>query len=169
MKRLVSSGYRDNLVYRPASEDVLDAEASVEINWLGGPFGYPYVVTRVQSSTVAIGDYFDGYLLYVNDFEREAVLARHEGFYQSDLARLNLTESLNTTDRFRLRLSATGTAPVVVSAFVERWTGSTWTIIGQVVVNDNSGARIATPGSVGFGGDAEAGYTFDNFARNPAP
>ena len=48
VKQPVGTGYRDNVVYRPASEDLLDVEASVEFRLTGAGTGYPQVYTRIQ-------------------------------------------------------------------------------------------------------------------------
>ena len=170
--------YRNNIVYRPASEDVLDVEASIEFRLLSLPAGYPQLMTRIQSATAANNANLDAYLLYVNDSTSQAVLSRQTGSnWDTPLATLSLSPSLNTTDRYRLRMSAMGTSPVQLAAFVERLNGSTWQIIGQANVNDGNAQRIATAGSVGFGGYIETNYRYDNFSRvnltgggtNPAP
>jgi hypothetical protein len=54
-------------------------------------------------------------------------------------------------------------SPVRLTAFVERLNGSVWEIIGQAAYNDTSSERISTAGAVGFGGDVEDAYVFDNF------
>ncbi len=175
----VGTGYRDNIVYRPSNEDVLNAEASVEISFTSLPPGYPQVLVRVQSATAATSDVFDSYILYLSDSTTEAVLGRQNGnTFVTTLAVLALTQQVNATDRFRMRLSATGTSPVVVSGYVERLSGGVWQVIGQAVVSDSSAQRISTAGSVGFGGYVESSYRLDNFVRvnlgatgtsNPAP
>jgi len=141
-------------------------EASVELRLFGLPPGYPQVFVRVQSDTVATLDTLDGYILFVNDSATQAILARQSGTsYITPLATLNLAPGLNATDTFRLRLSAVGTNPVVLNAYVERLNGSTWEAIGTAAYNDTSGARIDSTGSVGFGGYVEANYAYDNFTR----
>jgi hypothetical protein len=177
-KQTVGTGYRDNLVYRPASEDVLNVEAAVEAQFTGAP-GYAQIAVRVQSATVATADAFDGYLLYINNSNTQAILGRQNGTaFVTTLATLDLTTTLNTTDRFRLRLAARGTNPVQLDAFVERLNGVIWQEIGQASVNDAAANRIATAGSVAFSGYTENTYVFDNFTRvdlgatgttNPAP
>lgn len=177
-KQTVGTGYRDNLVYRPAGEDVLNVEAAVEIQFTGAP-GYAQLAVRVQSATVANADTFDGYVLYVNNSNTQAILGRQNGTaFLTTLATLNLGTALNTTDRFRLRLAARGTNPVLLDAYVERLNGVIWEEIGQGSASDAAANRFATAGSVGFGGYTEATYAFDNFARvdlgaagtaNPAP
>ena len=177
-KQTVGTGYRDNLAYRPAGEDVLNVEAAVEVQFTGAP-GYAQLAVRVQSATVANADTLDGYLLYINNSNSQAIIGRQNGTaFITTLATLNLGTALNTTDRFRLRLAARGTNPVLLDAFVERLNGAIWEQIGQGSASDAAANRFATAGSVGFGGYTEATYAFDNFARidlgatgttNPAP
>lgn len=170
--------YRNNIVYRPAAEDLLDAEAAIELRFLSLPTGYPQVLVRAQSATIANAAQLDAYLLYINDSSTQAVLARQRGgSYDTPLVTFGLTSALNTTDRYRLRLRAEGTNPVQLAAFVERFVSGNWQVIGQATFSDAATARISTAGSVGFGGYVETNYRYDNFARvslgsatpNPSP
>src|SRR5690606_12097795 len=52
----VASGggdYRNNVVYRPANENLLDVEAAAELTFSSLAVGYPQVLVRIQTSTVA--------------------------------------------------------------------------------------------------------------------
>ena len=178
VKQTVGTGYRDNLVYRPAGENVLDVEAAVEINLTGAP-GYAQLAVRVQTNTVANADTLDAYLLYINNSNTQAILGRNNGTaFVTTLATMNLNQALNTTDRYRLRLAARGTNPVQLDAFVERLNGGIWETIGNASASDAAANRFATAGSVGVSGYTENTYSFDNFTRvdlgatgttNPAP
>lgn len=175
-KFAVSSSYRNNLVYRPASEELLDSEVAVEFRLTSGSPGYPQLFTRVQSATAAESDRIDGYMLYVNDDVNEAVLGRQDGYsFVTTLATMTMSPGLNTSDRYRMRIRATGTNPVQVDAFVDRWNGAGWDVIGQASASDSSGARISTPGVGGFSGYVESSYAYDNFSvtnlggGNPLP
>ena len=170
--------YRDNLVYRPAAEDVLDVEAAVEVRFATVPPGYPQIFVRGQSATIAGASTLDAYLLYINNSNTQAVIARQRGTnYDEPLATFALSLSLNTTDRYRLRLQASGSNPVQLSAFVERQNGTAWQIIGQTTTSDSAANRIGTAGTVGIGGYTELSPRFDNFTRtalggtanNPVP
>ena len=167
IKQAVATGYRDNLVYRPATEDVLDVEASLEFTLLSNPPGYPQVLVRVQSATAATPNLLDGYMIYLPDSGTTAVVGRQNGSaFVTTLAQFNLTSAINTADRYRMRLRATGTNPVNLDAFVERFVANgVWETIGQAQAADGSAARIATAGSVGFSGFIENSYRYDNFAR----
>ncbi|MGH3371851.1 MAG: LamG-like jellyroll fold domain-containing protein, partial [Nocardioidaceae bacterium] len=177
-KAATGTGYADNLVYRPASENMLDREASVEVRFGSLPPGYAQVFVRGQTETIATPGTFSGYLLFTDNDPGRAFLSRIENGAFVSLAQITIVPGLNTTDTFRLRLRATGTDPVMLGAFVERFTGTEWTVIGQATVNDSAPTRFATAGTVGFTGYIEGGvYTFDNFTRtdlaggagNPTP
>jgi len=125
----------------PATENLLDVEASVELQLTATPIGYPELVVRLQTDTANIAGNFTGYLLYIDSNANIAVLNRHgQGGYGTGLATLNLTPALVVGDTYRLRLRAVGTG-------------------------DNDPASIITAGSVGFSGDADTNYIFDNFTR----
>jgi hypothetical protein len=168
VSKLLTPGgdYRDNIVYRPSAEDLLNAESSLEFRVLNANIGYPAILVRVQANTVNFAQRFDGYILYMNSSANQAIIARQAGTgYDTPLAPLSLSEPLNLVDTYRMRLSATGTNPVQLRAYVERWNGSSWQVLAQATVNDSAAQRIASPGAVGFGGDIENSYTFDNFRR----
>jgi IPT/TIG domain len=177
VKQAVGLAYRDNIVYRPAAEDLRDVEAAAEFRLSAASPGYPQIFTRVQSGSVALSNRLDGYILYVNNSPTQAILGRQNGDnFVTALATLNLSPGLNTTDTYRLRLRATGTAPVQLAAFIERQNGANWVTVGQATASDNNAAAITSPGSVGFGGYVEASYSYDNFSTtdlgngsNPVP
>jgi hypothetical protein len=163
-KAATGTGYADNLVYRPATEAMLDGEASVEVRFNQLPPGYAQVFVRAQTQTIANAGALDGYLLYVDDDPSRAFLSRIQSGGFTTLMQITINPGLNTTDTFRLRLRATGTNPVVLAAFVERFTGTDWAVIGQATVNDSAATRFATAGTMGFSGHVEGGaYTYDNF------
>jgi Concanavalin A-like lectin/glucanases superfamily len=165
-KAPTGSGYADNLVYRPAGEDVLDVEVSVEVRFASMPPGYAQVFVRGQTQTIAGAGVFNGYLLFTDNDPGRAFLSRIENGTFVSLAQLVISPGLNTTDTFRLRLRSTGTTPVALEAYVERFTGSGWTVIGQATVTDTAPSRFTTAGTVGFTGYVEGGvYTYDNFTR----
>lgn len=165
-KVAAGNGYLDNLVYRPASEDVLDVEASIELRLLASNPGYPNINVRIQSSTAAFVSFLNSYILYVDGSSAGAVLGRQTGSgFVTTLADIPIAPAMNQTDTYRLRLRAVGTSPVQLSAFIERLSGSTWQIIGQASVSDSAPDRIMSPGSVGFSGYLETSYRFDNFVR----
>jgi hypothetical protein len=168
-KQAVSTNYTNNLVYRPAAEDVLNVEASTVFRITTGSPGYPQVMTRLQSATAGATSSFNGYVLFVDDNNARAYVGRQDGTSLPTIAAVDISPALNTTDTFRMRLSTTGTTTVQIQAYVERLTGSGWQIIGQATATDSSAQRISTAGSVGFGGYVEASYVFDSFTRTNLP
>jgi hypothetical protein len=167
-KAATSTGYADNLVYRPTTEALLDGEASVEVRFQSLPPGYPQLFVRAQPATIANAGAYDGYLLFIDNATNRALLDRIENGAFFVLAQITLASPLNTTDTFRLRLRATGTQPVRLEAYVERRNGTNWDVIGQATVDDNAPSRLTTPGTVGFSAHVEGNlYTYDNFTRLP--
>src|SRR2546423_4531996 len=163
-KAATATGFADNVLYRPAGENMLDGEASVEVRFNSLPPGYAQVFVRGQTGTIANAGVFDGYLLYTDNDPGRALLDRIENGAFRPLTQITIAPALNTTDTFRLRLRATGTNPVALAAFVERFTGTGWAVIGQATINDTAPTRLATAGTVGFTGYLEGGiYTYDNF------
>jgi len=164
IKAATTTGFADNLVSRPANENMLDGEASVQVRFNSLPPGYAQVFVRGQTATIANPGVFDGYLLFTDNDPGRAYLDRIENGGFVPLAQITINPGLNTTDTFRLRLRATGTNPVALAAMVERFTGTDWVVIGQATINDTAPTRVATAGTVGFTGYVEGGiYTFDNF------
>ena len=168
-KAATATGFADNLVYRPAIENLLHVEASVEVRFDSLPPGYAQVFVRGQTDTIANAGVFSGYLLFTNNDPGRAALSRVVNGAFVPLADITIDPALNTTDTFRLRLRATGTDPVELAAFVERFTGTSWTVVGQTTVDDGAPTRLSRPGTVGFTGYVEGGvYTYDNFTRTIA-
>jgi hypothetical protein len=166
VKDVTASGYRDNLVYRPSSESVLNTEASIELTASSAAIGYPIVLTRLQSSSASTPGSFYGYLLSITNTSGRALISRQNGGgWDAVLSSFALTQAIQANVTYRLRLRATGANPVQLSAWVERYTGSSWQVIGQSTYADSSSARVATAGVVGFAGDTENSYAFDNFRR----
>ena len=166
-KQAVGASYRDNIVFRPANENLLNVESSIEFELNSIPAGYVQIVSRVQTDTALDSDAFDGYILYVNFDGNEAILGRQAASnFVVPLASIAILPVLNDTDTFRLRLSVSGTNPVNLTGLIERFSGVGWDIVGQATVVDDSANRITTAGSVGFGGSSnEDQYIYDNFAR----
>ena len=160
----VSTGYRDNIAFRPISEQSLDMEVSTELTFGQSASGYAQLFARVQSASVLVPGYLDAYIMYVNNSPNQLILGRQTGSsFVTALDVINLTESFVPGETYRLQLSATGTNPVVVTATVERLTSGGSVTIGQGSANDTSASRIASPGASGLGGYIESGYSYDNF------
>jgi hypothetical protein len=160
-----TTDFRDNLLYRPATEDARDVETSIEFRLQQLPVGYPALIARAQSSTINLRSRWDGYLVYINNSQTQAVLARQTGTgWDTPLMTFSLNRSLNLTDTYRLRLRVTGTDPVRLNAYVERWSGA-WETLGQAQYSDSSSSRITAAGSVGISADAGDRLVLDNFSR----
>ena len=167
-KQASGGSYLDTAVYRPAGEDTLDEEVTVELQLLSTSPGYPQIFSRLQSSTAGIGGTLDGYILYIDNRTDRAILGRQTGSaFVTPLATITMAPALNTVDTYRMRLRSTGTLPVQLDASIERFNGSGWDVIGSASTSDSAAAVIAAAGSAGFGGYQEASYRYDNFSRTP--
>jgi len=159
LKSTSSSSGGDALVYRPASENLADAEVSIEMRVTGSAIGYPQVFTRLQTSNRS------RYMLYVDASMSRAILARQTSTTVTTLSTVTISPALNTTDLYRLRLRTTGSNPVAVAAYVERLNSGSWQVIGQSNYSDSTSSRLTSAGSTGFAGYTENTYWFDNFTR----
>ena len=163
-KQSVGSGYRENIAYRPASEAMQNGETSIEFEVTSAQPGYPQIFTRVQPSTVGLFEVVDGYILYLDNSLDFAVLGRNNGAnFVTSLSTITFTEAIQVGERYRMRLSATGTNSVTVQASFERLTANGVVSIGSTSAVDASGQRITNPGVAGIGGYVEATYQYDNF------
>lgn len=161
--------YRDNMVYRPASEDVRDVEVSIRVRFTAIPPGFAQVFVRADSATIAAPDSYDGYLLYIEgDVTGEAVLGRQRGsVFVTTLSKFSLSPPLDAGSTFRLTLRATGAQPVALRARVERLERGAWTAIGETAIEDFDASQITAAGTVGFSGHELATYAYDDFQRTP--
>lgn len=159
-------GYRDNIVYRSASDDSLDLRISMELLFSQDSPGYPQLHLRVQRDAVASLDTLDSYVLFIDNDNTRAILGRQRGTNFADpLTTLTIAPPLNTTDRFRLSLQALGSETVFLKAVIERFDTDAWVIIGEGQALDSSEVRIASPGSYGFSGFLGDAYRIDNFQK----
>ncbi|HVJ93448.1 MAG TPA: hypothetical protein VM580_26785 [Labilithrix sp.] len=155
--------YTEPIVYRPAEEDVLDVEVSVDIQ-VAGSIGYPHVVARLQSETGHLPGEFTAYYAYFDDSSPETFsLTRHNGPDEIYLAGGYMVTPLIVGEWYRLTLRVRGTNPVLLTATTTQVT--TGAEIGRIEWVDDDPARITTAGSVGFGAAYEAGTQCDNFTR----
>jgi hypothetical protein len=167
-KNVVTVGYRSNVVYRPANEQIRDVEAAIEFRLsTTSNLGYPQLWARAQTSTVGTVDMLDAYGLYFAGSTRDVRLVRNSGSNDAttfELGNVIASPPLNTTDTFRLRMRVTGTAPVHIDAYVEVRASFAWSTIAQLSVNDTNQNAITNAGVVAFSGhDTETAFTYDNF------
>ena len=168
--RNVNTSYRDNVVYRPATEDVLDVTVSLEFR-VTQPPGYPQVMARIQQSTVSTPNGLDCYLFFIANAPNSAMIARQRGTaYLTTLATIPLSPPVDTSHDYRLRMTVTGTGSVNITGEVEVYDTDKkmWMMIGNQPITDTSVERIDTAGSVGFStSNGEQLYSYDNFTRTP--
>lgn len=167
VKLATTTSYRDNMVYRPSSEDARDVEASIEVH-VGTPVQFPQIFVRAQRATISDSGSYDGYLLYLQDSTTKAILGRQRGSaFVVTLATLDLAPALDPAVRHRLRLSAQGTSPVELEAYVERLEGGAWKPNGRATFSDAAPERIAEAGAVGFAANEAATPVYDDFRWRP--
>lgn len=159
----VGDGYLNNLVYRPSSEELRDVEASFELSFVNSSSGGPQLLMRGQPSTIGTSNQYDAYVLWFPGPATEAQLDRHRVTASLPLVNISLAPAVTTGELYRLRLRAQGANPVQLDAFVERWDGSGWAVIGSGSHSDGDAERIDLPGTVGFAGNHTTSYLIDNF------
>ena len=166
-----SFDYPDDLVYRPAAENVRDSEISAELVFSSAMIGYPQIHSRIQANTVAVAGTVDSYLFYVSDSPSTATVSRTRGQENlNDFASATLSPPLVGGERYRLTLRVSGAKPVFLLGVVEHFTSGNWATIGQVTAQDSDPSQeLDDAGSVGFSGsnDDDASYSYDNFMRTP--
>lgn len=160
------TGYRHHLVYRPATESVLDVEISLDVRVTSLPTFTPQLFVRGDPASIADLDAYTGYLLYGT--ADRFVLGRQEGnLFVITLSELFLMEALAVGPTYRMTLRAVGTSPVTLTARIDRMSPNGAVMLGQTVVMDTAATRITVPGSVGFSGDSGTPYIYDRFRRTP--
>lgn len=157
----------DEGLYRPFSEALLDVEVSVAFKLSALPPGSVQVHARVPQSAIATAGQSDGYSIYVPNSSTEARLFRLRGATPTDLKSLTLSEALNTTDSYRLRLRVTGTNPVALEGWVERSTNPGFVVIGHGTTSDSDATRFDQAGTVNLALDTNANASYDDFTRTP--
>lgn len=167
IKAATTTSYRDNMVFRPQSEDTRDVEISIELR-TGTPIEFPQIFVRAQRLTLGVPDTYDGYLFYVPNDVSKMILGRQRGnTFVVMLAELAVSPAFDPLVTHRLRLSARGASPVVLDAYVERAVNGGWEISGEAHVNDADALRIEAAGAFGFGANEDATPVYDNFRWRP--
>lgn len=152
--------YRDLMVRRPASENALDVEISVNVTH-NRDNGDPALYARMQPASGTLGSLVAYSFYAIRDF---VGLDRDEGSRDqyTELASQTLAEPLTAPYAYSLSLKVTGTNPVVIVATMKDANGN---VKATLNYTDSSAARITQPGGVAFGsGDAD-GARFDDFER----
>ncbi len=159
--------YRDEVAYRPPSENVTDVTASIEVNYGPNSGAWPQLHVRIQTSTVVLQSTLDDYLLFpASGGTANMIIARNRGGANYfTLTTFPLSSQLTSGQTYRFTLSAMGGSPVNLLGRVEQFTGNGWVSIGTSQIQDGDVNQIVTAGSVGFseGDDYVGNYTYDNF------
>jgi hypothetical protein len=151
--------FRDNLVYRPLDESLLDVEVSTVLNfYTDEPFGYPQLHMRVQAGDVATGGSLTSYAVFVDSADPLApqlTVNRIDGpgFGPSQSEPIVPAPIDNAT--YRLRGRVTGTDPVVVEGWFEVWIAPEWQVVTTATFDDATAQRLTDPGTVGMSGHLE--------------
>jgi hypothetical protein len=150
--------FQSDYLYRPASPDALDIEASIEFTLRSLPPELPQVhvrVTREKSHCYAVGvpandSFFWGRCAPQGDFDQ--------------MGAQDLSEELAVGKTYRLSIAATGTNPVHLVMKVERaGAGGTFTPIGVAEADDATPKRVAETGMFGISANGDPNYTYDDF------
>lgn len=168
VKNAPGGSYKDNLVYRPGAEALLDVEVSAELEFTTAVIERPQLLVRIQMATILTPDGYDGYKVWIPASATQALLARQVGTGGSTtLATITVSPGFVQGERYRIRLRAVGTTPVQLDAYVELYNGMSWVGIGTASYADSDPARVTTPGVAAFSGATDTGYFFDNYGYDP--
>lgn len=157
-------GWTINHVYRPTSEDVNDLEVSIEFVTIDvtNP-DWPQIFVRGDADA-------SGYYVWVENGPSGS------GGVNIDLARCGRLDGgawtaldqkpvpvASVGERYRLRLSAHGFAPVALAAEYERWSGTAWQTLVSLSAQD-SAPNAMSSGHWGFSGHVLPAFVYDNFS-----
>jgi hypothetical protein len=145
--------FLENMLYRPASEDRLDAEGAVEFRRLPNipdlnNANFPQLHVRVQRATLPLFFTLDSYLLFIDELSTvgpRAMLAISRSpvqgqRYECYIAPLPLPGPLVEGGRYRFRLQVTGAGPVYLLGLVEQYSSSgTWTLLASRLIVHEAG------------------------------
>lgn len=168
VKVATTTSYRDNMVFRPQTDDTRDVEISIELR-TASPIEFPQVFVRAQRLTVGAPGTYDGYLLYVPNDATKMILGRQRGnAFVVTLAEFTVSPAFDPLATHRIRLSARGTSPVLLDAYAERRApNGSWEISGEVHFQDADALRIEAAGTFGFAANEQATPVYDNFRWRP--
>jgi hypothetical protein len=161
--------FRDNLVYRPLAESMLDVEVSMVLNfYTDEPFGYPQLHMRVQPGDVAEGGSLTSYAVFVDSAEPLApqlTVNRIDGPGFGPAESVPIVPPPVDNAMYRLRGRVTGTDPVVIEGWFEVWIAPAWEVVTTATFDDASAGRLTEPGTVGMSGHLELQhFQLDEFA-----
>lgn len=147
VKAKTTKNYRDNIVYRPASEDRAEVEVSATFT-VDDSFAFPQVFVRAQRATITTTDGYDAYIFFVADVT-SATLARQRGATDEVfLTSVKWSSAVANGDRLKLTLKVSGQA--LLEAKVQRLEDGGVTALGSGSFADGDPARIEGTGATGF-------------------
>ena len=159
-----ASAWTTNHVYRPPSEDVNDLEVSLEFvaTDVSSP-DWPQIFVRGDTGASAYYvwvEYGPSATTMVNvDLAREDRMVT--GWVALDQGQV---PTANVGDRYRLRLSAKGVAPVVLAGAYEKWNGTAWQTLVSLSAQDTDAVLAIQSGHWGFSGNQLPTCTYDNYS-----
>ncbi len=154
-----TSGYPDNLVYRPQDE-WLDAEVTLELTWLNieGDLGSPQCGLRIQAKDIDTPGSVTGYLLFIHGTTGNLTITRQiAGSFSADYVQ-PMTAPVEEGPLYRLRFDVSGSDPVVLDGYLEQFVDDAWGPHSEVHAMDDGAERIAGPGTLMVGGHIETGH-----------
>ena len=151
----------DDFAYRPPADEMLDMEVSVGVRLTLASVGYPTLVARAPASMINNNGYL-GYILFFPDSHNSMAIQRQEGGSSVTIGSMGLSESVNTTDHYRMRMRVVGTDPVAIDTWLEKHTGASWVVLGSSQDTDSDSNRITTSGTFGMAAD-QLSQIYDNF------
>jgi len=158
--------YRDNLVYRPATEDRRDVEVAIEFT--SGGAGSPQLFVRADRTTITTTDAYLGYVVYVATPGLLVLLRQVGSAFGTVMSSASISPPVEPSKRHRLRVSARGSIRVILDTVVERFDGGTWQTASTLHHEDDRPERFADAGALGFAASiSTAGPVYDNFSWRP--
>ena len=163
----MTTNFSDDIVYRPADEDVADVDLSVEVVFQGTPGGYPQLHVRAQRATITQAGFLDSYICYIEAADTLAISRTYDFTNLEDFPTGTIAPPVVTGDRYRLHCSVRGTNPPVIDASLEHFSGGTWTTVAQTQAQDADAGVMSGAGTVGFSASStdSSQYVYDNFIR----
>jgi hypothetical protein len=170
-KRTTTQAYAANLILRPASENQLNVETSVEF-LTGSGDCTPQLYARAQLTP---GGGVNAYFIYSDPpgpaaIARTVAIARHDGSSYVDLSTQTTTSGFAADKSYRYTLAAQNEAGGVrIRAAVAEQVGPGWSVLYQFDYLDSTPMKIALPGSTGVSARPAAGPSYDNFTWRQLP
>ncbi len=160
--KAATPNYRNDCIFRPFAEALSDFEASAVFRLKALSPGYVQLHVRVPQSSMTEADVSEGYSVYIPDDVNRGALFRQVAGDALDLENMPLSTPLTTTDRYRLRIRVTGTAPVMLEGWVERQDGASWNVLGHATRADSDFKRFRNAGTLKLCADTNDHVSYDD-------